>query len=207
VYAEIESVSGVDHVPQARLEGSLQQMRLLLEEPYRRAPFPLPEGSPVSTFDERLMLRLARPLERGEELRELRVYGFRTDGRVEIRRADGSEVEAGLVVDSLDGDRVTFTRSFADPEDRGWFLGSEDGLLRLPVTEVLTVADRTVSGVRLDRFTAGRDRLSIAAGRQRHSDLEWLPLLRVADVEDRIFIPAGHLPFSGDHDIEMDFGE
>ena len=57
--AEMEAVSGVDHVAGLGLQGSLQQyvLRLSGSEP-RRTPFDLPMGSQVSSFDERIRLRL-----------------------------------------------------------------------------------------------------------------------------------------------------
>jgi hypothetical protein len=213
VCAEIEAVSGVDHVAGVRLLGSLQQRRLLLSREggaYRQITFDVPSGSQVGTFDERIKLLLAEQmlLEEGQvkDLTQLVVYGFKVGDEVNIVAADNTVLVSNLTIASISGDGVMFDRSF-EPSV-GWAqrdaLMSVDGRLRLPLLEsaVSFDAEDKVVGVGIDGFVAG-DMVSVVVGGRRDPVLEFLPIEGVALCEDRLFIPEGHLVYSGRHDIEM----
>jgi hypothetical protein len=212
IYAEIEAVPGVDHVVEIRLLGSLQQARLRLQEEaegYREVPFDLPVGSQVSTFDERIKLRLAEPVLKKEgqdkELRQLAIYGFNVGDRVAIVAADNAILKDNLHIASRSGDRITFDQSFEphpDWEVRDVAIMSSDGHLRLPLAEdgFTVVPDRVTVTVR--GLKAG-DKVSVVVGTWRDPALEFLPIEEIRPCEDRIFVPEGHLVCSGDHDIEM----
>jgi hypothetical protein len=213
VCAEIEAVSGVDHVAEVRLLGSLQQRRLLLSREggaYRQITSDVPSGSQVGTFDERIKLLLAEQIlpEEGQvkDLTRLVVYGFKVGDEVNIVAADNTVLVSNLTIASISGDGVMFDRSF-EPSV-GWAqrdaLMSVDGRLRLPLLESAVSFDPEdkVVGVGLDGFAAG-DMVSVVVGGRRDPVLEFLPIEGVALCEDRLFVPEGHLVYSGRHDIEM----
>jgi len=217
VCAEIEGVSGVDHVASVRLLGSLQQCRLRLGRKagkYRWLPFEVPAGSQVSTFDERIKLLLAETLTVDEEnpklLKQLDVYGFKVGDKVTVVAADDTVVASNLTIASISGDDdgITFKQPFEEPA--AWVqrdaLMSADGHLRLPLRPlgegVIEDASGKVAGVKVRGFQAG-DEVSVVVGTRRHPDLEFLPVEGVVVCEDRIFVPVGHLIYSGSHDIEM----
>jgi hypothetical protein len=209
VYSEIESVPGVDHVAQARLSGTLQQSRIGLRREagrYRQAPFDVPIGAQVSTFDERSKLLLAESLRSGEDIVRVSVYGFKVGDTVAIVGADNTPVRENLTITTLSANSLTFTQSFVPPAS--WYrrdaLLSSDGRLRLPlVPDGHTTDDQgSITGVAVYGFQAG-DKLSVVPGGIRPLELEFLPVDTVGLCEDRIFIPEGHLVFSGNHDIEM----
>ena len=219
VYAEIEAVSGVDHVAGLRLFGSLQQYRISLKEEesgYRYLPFDLPTGSKVSTFDESIRLVLAEPVIRSGEkrkdengkLKQLAVYGFKVGDKVTVVAADNSVIVKNLEIASISGDKndhISFVASF--DFSSGWNPGnaliSSDQRLRLPLVENgITKTGGKVSGVTVSGFKAG-DSLCIVAGSRRDPLLEFLPVDAVDLCYDRIKVPEGHLIYSGNHDIEM----
>jgi hypothetical protein len=215
VYAEMEAVSGVDHVAGLRLLASIQQYRLHLQRedqrPYRQVPFDLPVDSHVSSFDERIKLLLAEALDSAEgesgELRCLAVYGFKVGDRVAIVKSNNSILKDNLTIASLTGDEVTFDQPFEQPgewADRDAVMSS-DGRLRLPLqaSGVIVDSDGKVIAVRVRGFQA-RDRdLCVVVGTHRDPALEFLPIAEVTACEDRIYVPEGHLITSGTHDIEM----
>ncbi|MBN1812229.1 MAG: putative baseplate assembly protein [Anaerolineae bacterium] len=222
ICAEIEGVSGVDHVASVRLLGSLQQCRLRLGRKagrYRLLPYEVPAGSQVSTFDERIKLLLAETLTVDEEnpkvLKQLDVYGFKVGDKVTVVAADDTVVVSNLTIASVSGDNasgdgssITFEQPFE--KSAAWVqrdaLMSADGHLRLPLKpvgeDVVEDASGKVAGVKVRGFQAG-DEVSVVVGTRRHPDLEFLPVEGVAVCEDRIFVPVGHLIYSGSHDIEM----
>lgn len=80
---------------------------------------------------------------------------------------------------------------------------SADGRLRLLLDAVtLDSAGEKVTGLVARGFQPG-DKISVVVGGLRHPDLELLPISAIATCEDRIFVPSGHLIYSGSHDIEM----
>jgi hypothetical protein len=209
IYAEMEAVPGVDHVAQARLIGSLQQARLYLAAAgaeFRQAPFDVAIGSQVSTFDERIKLLLAEPLPAGEGLARLSVYGFKVGDRVTIVAADNTTIRDNLTIATISGSSVTFVQSFIPPANwaRRSALLSSDERLRLPLLPdgVITDQEGRVTGVTVSGFQAG-DRVSVVSGGYRHPEREFLPVERIEPCEDRIFVPEGHLIYSGTHDIEI----
>ena len=222
VYAEIEAVSGVDHVAGLRLFGSLQQYCISLKEEesgYRYLPFDLPAGSRVSTFDESIRVVLAKPVIRSGEkrkdengkLKQLAVYGFKVGDKVTVVAADNSVIVKNLEIASICGDKndhISFVAPFDSPS--GWSPGnaliSSDQRLRFPLAENgITRTGGKVSGVRVSGFKAG-DSLCIVAGTRRDPLLEFLPVDAVDLCYNRIKVPEGHLIYSGSHDIEMILG-
>ncbi|MBW2122450.1 MAG: putative baseplate assembly protein, partial [Deltaproteobacteria bacterium] len=206
VCAEVEEVPEVDHVALIRLLASIQQFRLEVgpkKGARQQVPLDAPVGSQVGTFDERIKLLLAEPLRAGEELRFLAVSGFKSGDRACLVGADNSVVKENLRIASISGHRVTFTESFVLPE-KAEALSSEDRRLRLPIS---ARNGSLPSGVETDsvavRSLEAGEKVSIVAGTLRHPGLEFLPILAVSPLEDRIFVPEGHLIYSGGHDIKM----
>ena len=213
IYAEIEAVPGVDHVLEVHLLVSLQQARLRLQEEtggYRKAPFDLPVGSQVSTFDERIKLCLAEPVlkeeDQEQELEQLAVYGFKVGDRVAIVAADNTILKDNLDIATLSDDRITFDQPFDPPpgwERRDLAIMSPTGHLRLPLAEDGITADPGGSVTVTVRGFQPGDKVSVVVGTWRDPALEFLPIEEIRPCKDRIFVPEGHLICSGDHDIEM----
>jgi hypothetical protein len=210
IYAEMESVSGVDHVAAVRLIGSVQQYRLRLEEEdegYRRVPFDLPVGCQVSSFDGRIRLRLGQPLSEGVALTHLAVYGFKAGDLVNVVAADNRLVKEDLTIVKLSGDRVSVDPPFVPPAD--WAernaLMSPDDMLRLPLEEdgIITDSEDKVTGMHVRGFQAEDRDVSVVVGTRRDPALEFLSVEDVQSCHDRIFVPEGHLIHSGGHNIEM----
>lgn len=206
VCAEVEGVPGVNHVALMRLLASLQQVRIQLgpkEGAYQEVPFDVSAGSQVSTFDERIKLLLAEPLRAKEELRRLAVYGFKVGDHATIVAADNTVLKENLTISSLSHDSITFKEPFALPEGAD-ALSSADRRLRLPLSMENATANAggKVTAVRVKGFEPG-DKVSLVVGSLRHPGLELLPVEGVKTLEDRIFVPEGHLIYSGGHDIEM----
>jgi len=203
IYTEIEAVEGVDHVVGLRLVGSMQQYRLrLLADPetgYRTAPFTIPAGNRVSTFDERIMLLLAEPLTEKAPLSSIVVSGFKVGDTVNLVATDGSILRGELTITAVDRKRVGFEETFLLSE-QAEALVSADGRVRLPLAQVQAAS--VVAEVAIQGFASG-DRVSIVSGGERHPSLEFLPIAAVEPCEDRIHVPEGHLVFSGSHDIDM----
>ena len=201
IYAEIEAVEGVDHVGGLRVLGSIHQYRLRLQpDPvYRRAPFTVPAGSPVSTFDERIKLLLAESLMDRQQLGSLVVSGFKAGDSVNLVAADGSILGGKLAIAALDQEKVGFGETFL-LSDQAEALLSADGRVRLLLAP--GQAGRETAEVTVQGFVPG-DRASIVSGGERHPNLEFLPIASVEPCEDRIHVPEGHLVFSGSHDIDM----
>jgi hypothetical protein len=219
VHAEIEAVPGVDYAAHVDLLGSLQQQRLRLakeQQGYRKAPFDIPTGSQVSTFDERIKLLLAEPVSRDEQLTGLAVSGFKVGDNVAIVAADNTVLKDDLKIASLSDDSITFHESFDPPAD--WdqpdnlmvpdALMSLDEHLRLPLAEdrdkflLDETEGRKVRGVKVRNVRRG-DRVSIVVRGRRDPSLELMPIERIEFRDDRIFVPEGHLIYSGSHEIEM----
>jgi hypothetical protein len=134
------------------------------------------------------------------------VYGFKLGDTVSIVGADNTPVRENLTITTLSANSLTFTQAFVPPAS--WYrrdaLLSSDGRLRLPlVPDGHTTDDQgSITGVTVYGFQAG-DKLSVVPGGIRPPELEFLTIDTVGLCEDRIFIPEGHLVFSGNHDIEM----
>jgi hypothetical protein len=65
----------------------------------------------------------------------------------------------------------------------------------------MTDQEGRVTGVSVSSFQAG-DRVSVVSGGYRHPAL-FLPVAQIEPCEDRIFVPEGHLIYSGARDIEI----
>jgi len=210
VYAEIETVPGVDHAGKMRLQASLQQYDLYLAKEvgkYREIPFDIPIGSQVSTFDERIRLVLARPVfMKSAVLKNLAVYGLKAGDKVDIVTDDNTVLKGSLTIASLVDDKIKFVESFvlsADWDPPADALMTDDERIRLPLAQNgITKKDGKVTGVTVHIFNAD-DKVSVVAGALRDPVLEFLPIKQVNTCEDRIFVPEGHLIYSGNHDIEM----
>ena len=210
VYAEIEAVPGVDHAGKMRLQASLQQYDLYLAKEgggYREIPFDIPTGSQVSTFDERIRLVLARPVfMKSTVLKNLAVYGLKAGDKVDIVADNNTVLKSSLTIASLVDDKIKFVESF--DLSAGWdppadALMTDDERIRLPLAQNgITKKDGKVTGVTVHIFNTD-DKVSVVVGTLRDPVLEFLPIKQVNTCEDRIFVPEGHLIYSGNHDIEM----
>ena len=210
VFAEIEAVSGVDHVDTIRLQCSQQQYALRIAEEegkYRKIPYDIPAGSKVSTFDERIMLILTGPVSaRDTYLKEITVYGLKAGDRIRIVSDQNRVLKDNLTVGRLDNGLINFEESFTlanDLELLADALMTEDQRIRLPLADsgMIKQGDR-ITGVHVRLFEAG-DKVSVVAGTRRDPELEFLPIEQVSTCEDRIYVPEGHLIYSGSHDIKM----
>ncbi len=209
VSAEMEAVEGVDHLAGITLGGSIQQFYIALGQGAGGeviAPFNIPLESQVGTFDERIRLLLARAVSRGEAISRIAVSGFRQGDRVRIVGEDNSVLKDNLKVGSLFPGGLVFDLAF-DPASLGGTSGlavqSLDGRLRMPIAEG-GLSQGTGGPVRaLLEGPAPGDDISIVAGRRRDPVLEFIPVEGITPCEDRVFVPAGCLVYSGDHDIEM----
>lgn len=210
IYAEIEAVPGVDHATKMRLQASQQQYDLYLAkegEEYRKIPFDIPIGSQVSTFDKRIRLVLARPVfMKSVVLKDLAIYGLKAGDRVDIVADNNSVLKGSLTIASLVDDKIKFVESFvlsADWDPPADALMTADERIRLPLAENgITKKDGKVIGVTVYIFNAD-DKVSVVVGTRRDPVLEFLSIKQVNTCEDRIFVPEGHLVYSGSHDIEM----
>ncbi len=209
ISAEIEAVEGVDHLAAIRLGGSIQQFYIYLghdgDDPVT-APFDLPCDSEVSTFDERVRFLLERPVPEGKSVLCVTVRGFRQDNRVCIVGEDNSVLKDNLKVALLVPGGIIFDRAF-DPVSLGAVNGlavmSLDARIRMPIVEG-GLSQETGGLVRAElQGLAPGDTISLVAGRRRDAALEFIPVKEIVPCEDRVFVPAGCLVCSGDHDIEM----
>ena len=206
VYREIEAVEGVDYVAGLRLQASLQQYRIHLRDELE-PPREVPVGSRVSTFDERIRLLLAEPLRADAPVRAVSAYGFKRGDAVTVVAQDNSLVAARLGIASVLGDLIMFSAPLPRPAlwEQGDALMSADGQLRLPFAREQALWDdggEKILGVRCQGFATGDD-LCIGSGAQRDPGLEFLAIAAVEAAMDRIYVPEGHLVYSGRHDIEM----
>ncbi|MCL4298013.1 MAG: putative baseplate assembly protein [Anaerolineae bacterium] len=200
VYAEIEAVPGVDHMEQVELYGSLRQRRLCLEAEYP-ACFDLPAGSEVSTLDKRIKLRLAETVLKEKALTTLVVYDFKVGDEVAIVAADNTILVDKLEIANLSADRITFAKPFKPPAyffSRCDALLSRDHRLRLPL--VIPDPGDEVKEVTVQDLMLG-DRVGVIASDPR--DPKLLPIVGIELCKSRIFVPEGHLIYSGSHDIQM----
>jgi hypothetical protein len=216
VYTEIESVDGVDHAQKLRLYGSLQQyyLNLIFSEDSDSpplVPFDIPAGSQVSTFDERIKLILAEKLvaERTKGATSIGVYGLKVGDSVEIMASDGSVVAKNLKVEAVVDNLIRFAVPFDVPVE--WdspnsanSVVSLDRRVRLPLTDdgVQLNAEKKISAVAIQGFAA-TDEVSILVEGRRDPRLEFLPILDVAYCNNRVFVPEGHVVYSGAHDVRM----
>jgi len=210
VYAEIEAVPGVDHAGKLRLQASQQQYDLYLAKEggeYRKIPFDIPIGSQVSTFDKRIRLVLARPVfMKSVVLKDLAVYGLKAGDKVDIVADNNTVLKGSLTIASLVDDKIKFVESFdlsADWDPPADALMAADERIRLPLAQNgITKKGGKVTGVTVHIFNTD-DKVSVVVGTRRDPVLEFLPIKQVNTCEDRIFVPEGHLIYSGNHDIEM----
>jgi hypothetical protein len=91
-----------------------------------------------------------------------------------------------------------------DPDPAGWdALLSTDERLRLPLAGTLQMSavDRTVT-VELKKIEE-HEKVSVIVNNWRNPRLESLSIERVERREDRVFVPEGHLAYSGTHEITI----
>jgi hypothetical protein len=228
VYAEIEAVGGVDHVARLRMQGSIQQYRIdFAQEPlmiqneaitdYRSLSFDVPAESQVSTFDNRIKLVLAEPVLTTEDqapvptvkLKQIDIYGFKVGDQLSIVTATKQTLKENLTISDLNQQRIYFSQPFDPPVDWDlrWALQSKDKRIRLPLNSEAPLLNDSgrIIGLSFDIFTV-QDTLSIVIGGKRHPQLEFLPIREVSITQDRIYLPQGHLTYSGRHDIDMVLG-
>ncbi len=183
VFSEIESASGVDHADSVVLEASQQQYILLLtdqEQQGREIPFDIPEGSQVSTFDERIKMVLARPVDTSDLiLRQLWIHGFRAGDSVSIVGADNRVIKGGIHVSRISGNDVWFREPFERPDtwdQEPHALMTADERIRLPVDRLmLSEEGDRVTGVCLRMLVPG-DKVCVVAGKRRDPALEFLSI-------------------------------
>ncbi len=220
VKAEIESVSGVDHVQSAYLRTPSRQQQFLLVDQAAGLKLPLPSGSQVSTLDDRLRAVLAGRLPENVPLHYIAVVGFNTGDAAVIARLqdpapfmrhvnvlheDTAEIIFDLPIDF--SNEATFAQ-WRDELSETAALASQDGRIRALITDYRTVTDATgrvhLQGVRVAGFVAGEP-VSITDAEHRHRRIDFLPVRDIATSERlfRVFIPADHLVLSGSHAIEM----
>ncbi len=202
IYDEIETAPGVDHVEQLQLQGSLWQQQLSLLQA-GQTPFDIPAGSEVSTLDKRVKLLLAEPMFKEIEFASLSVYSFKAGDEVAVVAADNRVLKDKLVIAGISANFITFTEPFEPPAyffSRCDALLSSDHRLRLPLA-CPDPADQ-VKGVAIQKLQPG-DQVSIIAYGQRYPGLDQLRINRVESCDSRIFIPEGHLIYSGNHKIEI----
>lgn len=212
VYTVIEAVQGVNYVRRLDLLASLQQYRIELQNNHL-IPFDVPEGSQVATFDERIKLVLAKRLKKdplGKDVPDkwqLAAYGFKVGDQVIIVSSDNTIIEQNLTIAALDGDKVLFAEPFVYKEI-SWelrdALATEDLKIRLSLRQDAEIIEDTnvILGLTLKSIEPG-EKLSIGSGGKRDQRMEFLPITKIEAETDRIFVPQGHLVYSGTHQIEM----
>ena len=220
IKAEIESVSGVDHVQSAFLRIPSRQQQFLLLEQGTSVGWPVAVGSQVSTFDNRLRATLGSRLPENASIEFLDIVGFNTGDtaviarvqdpapyvrRISVTHGDAAEVVFDLPIDF--GNEALF-QQWRDELGKAAALVSQDGRHRAPITDYRTETDTTgrvhLQGVRVAEFVAGEP-VSITDTGRRNRRIDFLPVRDIAAWERRyrIFVPSDHLVFSGSHQIEM----
>jgi hypothetical protein len=217
VYSVIEAVADVDYVAGLTLQGSLQQYRMIFQEEaagFRSLPFEVPAESQISTFDDRIKMLVAESLPaagaqistRKIPIRQIDIYGFNIGDRVSVVSASNLPLKTNLIIAHLENNKIYFKPPFEEPAN--WALRdallSEDGRIRLPLTGDVPEFDEDgkIDSLTFYSFAAG-DQISIVVGGKRDTSLEFIPVAAVTATEDLIFIPQGHLVYSGRHDIDM----
>ena len=185
------------------------------EDAYRVLPSDIPLESQVSTLDERIQTLSAVPLlarTNGQEsaplLTHVVIYDFNVGDKVRIVTAGNITQVDNLSIAAISGDNITFNESFYPPEDLSQYaLMSQDGHLRLPLVDEESGGSsaKKVNQVKVQGFS-DKEKASIVIGDQRYPCLEFLPIAKVTEREDRIFVPEGFLVYSGSHDIDMVLG-
>jgi hypothetical protein len=212
IYTEIEAVNGVDYSQNLRLQASLQQFYLQLGDEID-VPFDIPDGSQVSTFDERIKLVLGETLVASAEgvpgPASMGVFGFKVGDKAEIVADDGGMLASNLTIATITDKRINFESPFGRPDRWNGHGGlvSADGRVRLPLIPggEQVGADKKISGVTVKVFQEGNE-ISIVPGGGRDPRLEFLALASVKPCRDRVFVPEGHLIYSGTHDVRMRLG-
>ncbi|HET6421533.1 MAG TPA: putative baseplate assembly protein [Geobacteraceae bacterium] len=212
IYEELENVAGVDHVSNTSLDGSIQQLVLTMETanpPYRE----ICEGGMVGTFDERIRYSLAglenAALSDPENVLRVRVYGLKVGDRVNIVDTDNSVVLKGAVITGLtcDGSTVVLDIPISAlatmPAVESLALLSPDETIRLPLAAWLQADEQGHATARVEGFSDNENTICIVYNGRRDPDLQFLRLLSVESLHNRVFIPEGHLACSGAHMIEM----
>jgi len=229
IVAEIEQAPGVDHVAYAHLQGASMQQQCLCLGDGLRLDWDMPAGSQVSTFDEQVKLILANPLRQGQLPSTLVVYGLNVGNPVNIVTSDPSQpvqrrqiarlspADPALTANCpLSRTHLTFDRPllFADKERFDHWknlapaLISNDQRIRLPVEEYDTAID-ALGRVNLTGVTARGLRkgelLTMQHPERHRRRVDFLPVQAVIPCTalQRIFVPADHLVYSGEHEIEM----
>jgi hypothetical protein len=223
VKAEIESVPGVDHVKLAHLSTPARQQQVLILDREVRLPgeMEMLRGSQVSTFDQRIKAVLVDTLSKSVPLQKIPVAGF-NDGdmamilglqgpalpamrRVSVQRDDPTRIIFDQPVDF--GDAEAFAKWWSELGDLPALI-SADGRVRTPILQHKTETDDTgrerLLGVQVGVFVTGEPVCITDAGHLgRQTDP--LPVKEISGSKElsRVFVPADHLVFSGNHDIEM----
>lgn len=225
IVAEIEHVPGVDHVAHAALAGASLLQQCLRAAEATMLAWPMPAGSQVSTFDEAVKLVLANPLPAGAMSGTVVVYGFKAGDRAAMVAEDNTDLSGALQIshaqpyepsdekDELEGFTILFEKTVASP--RSWAqpamaLRSCDHRVRLPIVlchfQYDTQKRLSCTGVTVHGLTAGEPvSLVHPLYRYRRSDFVSIVAVEPCDGLQRIFVPDGHLVFSGEHEIEVGF--
>jgi len=213
IFAEIESVPGVDHVEAAQLAGSIQQYVLTLKLTAAPANLTLPATGRVGTFDERICLVQAGRAEIFENTAgttvQISLYGFKISDRVNIVDAENTVLLKGAKIMGLyeDGAIVVLdcNASAAEtlPPAEDLALLSTDGAIRLPLMAWRDADEQNRAVAFLELPAAGDATICIVSEGLRNPDLQFLELTAISTLTDRIFIPPGHLVCSGTHAVEM----
>ena len=203
IYAELEAVAGVDHVAGLRLESSGQQQHILLSEPLA-LDFEARVGSQVSTFDDRVRLRLADAIESTAVPSSLSVYGFKAGDKVMLVRHTTPLLSAPLTIARVESDTIHFTEGIAPLSEKSdhLVLESLNESLRLPLqANGFILGDGRVVGVKTAGLGVdGNTRLSIVTGNLRR---DFVRFSQIEPEQDRAFVAEGQLVCSGPHRVEM----
>lgn len=133
------------HLPFSSSEISLENDGALvngINASYPTAPYDLPSGSQVSTFDERIKLKLAEPFSQGMSLNNLPVSGFKAGDRIAIVAADNAIFREALTIAHVAVDQLDFAEPLGPLVDEVHLpddlvipaaVLSSDGDIRIPI--------------------------------------------------------------------------
>lgn len=233
IKAEIENVPGVDHVKSAYLCTPGRQLQFLTLDGKDHVEAPIPRGSMVATFDRRIMALLADTLPRDNPVTEIRISYFGDGDMATIWGLDGlalpTKFRLNLQPDSPS--RITLDRPAAFSNETAfaeWWnaLGAEPALVsanrrvRAPIVSKQTETDATgrihLISVEVCGFQAGEAIAIVPAG-QISRRIEPLEVTKASPLDPSstdsetaekrklpvVYVPPGHLVFSGKHDIQM----
>jgi hypothetical protein len=233
IKAEIENVPGVDHVGEVWLETPSRQQQCLFPEPETALAVPMPAGSQVSTFDERIKGLLLARLPAGPAPDTIVAGGFSDDDSVVVGRlqdpgpfvrritlarpgpgepATSPRIANRVVFDTpIDfGDRSAFDAwRLAEPRPA---VATEDGSVAAPIEDAVDAFDfqEDASGrvhllsVRVTGF-AKNEPISLVDHTRRGRRVDFIPIRDVSADQKlaRVFVPRDHLVCSGNHEIVM----